>query len=76
MGVVLSSQLSQTPQVAAVLEEFLAKHKAGQTFGVELTAESQKFRRPEQAAQLERIFLDVLGRRAASGSSPRPAVAA
>jgi glycosyltransferase involved in cell wall biosynthesis len=69
IGIVLGSNESQTARVAAVLADFLAKHKSGQSFAVEPTAEALTFRRPEQAAQLEEIFASVLQRRAATGAT-------
>lgn len=69
IGVVLGSAESETARVAGVLADFLAKHKSGAGFGVSATDEALKFRRPEQAAQLEEIFVSALERRAAKGAA-------
>lgn len=69
LGVVFGSAESETARVAGVLADYLAKHKSGAGFGVEATDEALKFRRPEQARELEEIFEEVLERRAGKGAA-------
>jgi len=69
MGVVLGSAESESARAAGVLADFLAQHKSGKDFGVAATEEALRFRRPEEAAQLEKIFMDVLDARASRHST-------